>query len=199
MPEAASVPTTQLLAWMGGTEEEVMWAALDARYRPLIAAVAARLGLDPASAEDVAQETLLQLSRDLRAGKFDRGRGRLRSWMIGIARHRVIDAHRSNGARRAWRGSSAVEHVPTEAEVSRIWLDERRDTVLREALDALRSGTGVNDQSFRVFEMIATQRRSAPEVSAALGIKTEQVYVIKSRMTARLREEVERLTALYED
>ena len=96
--------TTQLLEALFGPGEEAVWREFDARYRPIIFAFARELGVAAEDAADVAQQTLTEFLRDYRAGKYDRRRGRLRAWIIGIARHRVLDTLRQRTRNQAVRG-----------------------------------------------------------------------------------------------
>ena len=91
-------------------------AGEDAKEDVAKAAVAA-----PEDAADVAQETLTDFLRDYRAGKYDRRRGRLRSWISGIARHRVLDTLRQRARNQATRGESAFDELPDDARLTAIW------------------------------------------------------------------------------
>jgi len=61
-------------------------------------------------------EVLLQF----KAGKYDRARGRLRSWIFGIARRRAADVVRAR-LRRPEGGDGALAFVEDEARVTREW------------------------------------------------------------------------------
>jgi RNA polymerase sigma-70 factor (ECF subfamily) len=50
-------------------------------------------------AEDVVQEALLSLWRT--APRYDRSRGSVRTWILGITHHRAVDALRRDGVRRS--------------------------------------------------------------------------------------------------
>ena len=82
--------TTALLEALLDPADDEVWQDFDRRYRPILIAFAQRLGLPD---EDAAQDTLTRFVRSYREGKYDRDRGRLRSWIIGIARHCIYDIH----------------------------------------------------------------------------------------------------------
>ena len=82
-----TLTTTQLLEGLADPANQAVWQVFDARYRPVLLAFARRLDLSAEDAADVAQEALTRFMTALREGRFDRDRGRLRSWMVGIARH----------------------------------------------------------------------------------------------------------------
>ena len=77
-------------------------AAFDAFYGQLSAAVygiARRVVRDPARAEEVTQEVFLDVWRQ--ATRFDRERGKARTWVLTMAHRRAVDAVRSSEAARA--------------------------------------------------------------------------------------------------
>src|SRR4051812_28967466 len=76
-------------------------------------------------AEDVAQEAFLAIWRS--GARYDRARGSVRTWVLGIVHHRAIDALRRNKVHDRRRGGddSVLERVQapedTPAEAARRW------------------------------------------------------------------------------
>jgi RNA polymerase sigma-70 factor (ECF subfamily) len=196
-PSARTTTTTQLLEALHDPSDEAVWRDFDARYRPIIYAIAQRLGLRPDDAAEIAQETLTEFVRDYRNGGYERGRGRLRSWIIGIARHRVTDALRQRAKRREMRGESAFEELPDDNRLVELWEAERERTILDLALKELRENTKTDEKTVRSFEMVAIEGVPAEAVAAETGMTVAEVYRVKNRITRRLREIVERLTQAY--
>lgn len=77
------------------------------RYAHLALGLASRMLNDRQSAEDVVQESFLQVWRYARS--YNPGRGSLRSWLLAIVHHRCIDALR----RRATRPKTVTWKVET--------------------------------------------------------------------------------------
>ncbi|MES2572891.1 MAG: sigma-70 family RNA polymerase sigma factor, partial [Verrucomicrobiota bacterium] len=67
------------------------WERFDARYRPLIVAVARKAGLGHAEVEDVVQETLIEVVRQMPSFRYDGSRGTFKGWLLTILRRRVLD------------------------------------------------------------------------------------------------------------
>lgn len=195
---ATDTTTTGLLEGLFDPAADDVWREFDGRYRPIIAGFARRVGMSEQDAADAAQETLTRFVRSYQAGKYDRGRGRLRSWLIGIARHVVADACASRAGRRQWRGSSAIVDLPDDDELSAVWESERRAAIIARALDELRQCSRTSEQSLRAFEMVAFEQRSPTDVAAALNMTRHDVYVAKHRISQRLRESAARLEQLYD-
>ncbi|MFN5663262.1 MAG: sigma factor, partial [Planctomyces sp.] len=66
------------------------WQDFTARYWPVLCGFALKLGLSEADAADAAQQTLADFLREFREGRYVRERGRLSSFILGIARNRVL-------------------------------------------------------------------------------------------------------------
>ncbi len=193
------VTTTALLSGLLDADNQKVWVEFDARYRPMIEAVAVKLGLIEADAADVAQETLTRFFREYRAGKYDRSRGRLRSWILAIVRYRVADIKRARLARRETRGESAIIHLPDGEELEAVWESERRRVLLWQALSELRESSQLSDRTMRAFELYVLQERSAEDVAEELNLTRHDVYMAKNRVAERLREILKRMEELFDD
>jgi RNA polymerase sigma factor (sigma-70 family) len=191
--------TSVLLAALHDPANQTVWEAFDARFRPILTAVAQHLGLNREDGAEVAQQTLVEFARDYRAGKYDRSRGRLSSWIIGIARHRVIDMQRRKGRRGEWRGESALANLADEQQLTQIWEAEQQRAIFNEALAELREKTRTSETTLHVFEQVALEGVPPETVSAESGLTVAEVYRVKNRITKRLREIVARITEVYEE
>lgn len=186
--EAERVTTTSmLLEGLRTFGNQTVWSDFDAHYRPIITGFARRFGIGAEAAEEVAQVTLSEFARDYRAGRYDRQRGRLSSWIIAIARHRIIDLQRARGRHAGVRGSSAIVHLPDEPELTQVWEQERDQAVFDRALHRLRAATRTEPHTLEVFTRVALAGESPAAVAAELNISRDQVYRIKNRITERLR------------
>ncbi len=190
--------TTQLLSDLQDTANSSAWSELDSRYRPLLVRLAGRLGLAGDDADELAQQTLTEFCRAYREGLYQRERGRLRAWLIGIARNTALSMRRRRGAVRVG-GNSALENLPDELEISGIWDREREQAIYEQAMAALRESTRTDAKTLLVFELYAIQGKPVDDVAAQCNVTVDMVYVIKNRLTKRLRELVAALTAAYDD
>jgi RNA polymerase sigma-70 factor (ECF subfamily) len=190
--------TTALLEGLLDPADEETWRAFDARYRPILIAFGRRLGLAPEDAADAAQETLARFVRSYRGGKYDRDRGRLHSWIIGIARNCVSDLRQRRAAHWQERGMSAIDNLPDRAALTRMWGEECEQELLRQGLVELRKQTKTDSGTIRAFEMLALGGRRPAEVAAELSITVNDVYLAKHRCLKRLRAILTRLEQLYE-
>jgi RNA polymerase sigma-70 factor (ECF subfamily) len=130
------VTDEELMALVLRRQEAALGAIYD-RYIRLVYAVALRITGDRETAEEVVQDVFQNVWQA--AGSFQPGVGSFVAWLMGITRHRAIDATRSKRERARAREQTLDDVRPTGEETS---LDREvaqrllRDAV-REALDAL--------------------------------------------------------------
>jgi len=197
--DTRTATTTQLLQKLHDPRQEAVWREFDDRYRPIICRLGRRFGLTDDDAADVAQETLTAFVRDYQAGKYDRGRGRLRSWIIAIARHRIYDAMRRRAIRREWRGESAICEVPDEGRLTAVWDAESERALFERAMTELREQTKISKKTIRAFEALVLEGLAAEAVAESFDLTVAEIYRIKNRVTKRLREIVARLESTYRE
>lgn len=197
MSEAFSaITTTRMLDSLKESMAGDTWRDFDARYRPILMGIARHSGLTEAEAEDASQQALVEFARDLRAGSYERGKGRLRAWLMGIARHRITDALR---ARKSHRGDSAISDAPDDAVITNAWDTEQRRLILDEALSRLKRESRTADRTMRAFELAAMRGMPAEAVAAECSMTVDDVYVAKNRVTGRLRAIVEEIASAYSE
>jgi RNA polymerase sigma-70 factor, ECF subfamily len=143
------------------------------RHADAAFSLAMRMCRQRSLAEDVVQESFLSLWRS--GARYDRNRGSVRTWTLGIVHNRAIDALR----RKAVRDRGVVsdegieERLParerTEAEFAR--RDEARE--LRDALE------GLPDEQSRVIELAYFGGMTHVEIAKMLD---QPVGTVKGRM-----------------
>lgn len=191
-PVSLVATTTELLEGLHQQGNRGAWDEFDRRYRPILVGFLRRMGLNENDAADVAQETLACFVQDYRAGKYNRQQGRLRSWLIGIARCRLADLRRAKGRRRELRGESAIGDVPDDADTESVWETEQRQFIFEQAVRELRQTSRFNERTIAAFERVVLRREAVDAVSAELGLSPQEIYNAKNRVVERLREIVKR-------
>lgn len=186
-----TVTSTALLLGLREPDNEPAWRQFCTRYEPMLLAVVRQAGLSDSDAHDVVQETLLAFVQAFRAGKFDRERGRLRSWLRGIAINE-LRAYWARARRREAQlatspsGANPADQIPDEHTLSDIFHREWERGVLAACLDEVRQE--VDAVTFAAFELYALEGRPAEEVAAQLRVTKNVVYISKTRVLARVRQ-----------
>ena len=200
-PDLGATTTTLLLDSLKDESNERVWVGFEGRYRPILQGVARRLGLPVEDAADVAQQTLFEFVRDYRLGKYKRGQGRLRTWILSIARNRSIDLLRARGRERrhaADTESITESNEPTLDAAESAWNMEEERTIYRQAYAELMQNSKTEPHTARVFQLIAERGMSSEAAAHECGVTVEQARLANHRMTRRLQEIVGRITQAYE-
>lgn len=179
-------------------EDAAAWEAIDARYRPVLIGFGMRLGLDADDAADAAQEALSRFALAYRNGGYDRERGRLGSWLLGIARNCIRDVRAATARKRAPCGQSALADLEDDHEAQSVWAAERDQHLLTEAMNSLRHESEFNDRTIRTFELLTVHGLAPKNVAQEMGVSMNEVYLAKHRCLKRLRAIVVQLTEAFD-
>jgi RNA polymerase sigma-70 factor (ECF subfamily) len=175
------------------TDEEA-WRAFVARYGARIYSWCSRWGLQEADCQDVTQNVLVELARQM--NRFDyRPAGSFRGWLKTIAYRAWCDFLTARSRTVPTNGDSAVlRELGTTAAMDDFLrrLDEECEReLLEEAMAHVR--LRVQPQTWEAFLLTAIEGKSGAEVAERLKMSVGSVLVARSRVQKHLQEEVRRL------
>jgi RNA polymerase sigma-70 factor (ECF subfamily) len=184
-----------LLVLLRQPDSPEAWSAFVRRYTPKLYAWCRQWKLQPADAEDVAQDVLHRLARHLRGFPYDPGRGHFRSWLKTLAQHAWSDL-RASRRRAGWgSGDPAVQQLLEEQvgpeDLAQALEPEFAVEVYEEAM--ARVQLRVSRPTWQAFRLLAVEGQSGAEVAARLKMTVAAVYMARSRVQQMLRKEVQKL------
>jgi RNA polymerase sigma-70 factor (ECF subfamily) len=189
---AATKPS--LLVRIRDANDRQAWAEFMEIYAPLLYGWGRKHGLQDADAADLTQEVLRIVVRQIERFAYDPGRGSFRGWLLTVARNQLRKA--LQGRRREPPGSGDTDHQqalearPAPAEAAD-WDREYQERLFDWAAAKVK-GRFV-ESTWRAFWQTAVEGQGAREVGEELGLSVGAVYIARSRVLARIKEEIGRL------
>jgi RNA polymerase sigma-70 factor (ECF subfamily) len=173
--------------------DEASWQRLVALYNPWIRDWLRRQGLGPADSDDLVQEVLLVLLRELPQFTHDLRRGAFRRWLRTVTLNRL---------RAFWRQRPALappgerERVLAQLEdpdsaLSVAWDREHNEHVVRRLVELLEGE--FEPSTWRAFRLVVLEGRPTAEAASVLGLSPVAVRIAKSRVLSRFRREIDGL------
>jgi RNA polymerase sigma-70 factor (ECF subfamily) len=166
-------------------------------YAPVVYGYARHHGLQDADAADLSQEVLRAVAGGVGRLKTDRPAGSFRAWLYSVAHHKLCDllGRRRHGVQGT--GDTAICQVlndqPAPEEDAALWRREFEQRAFAWAAEQVRPQ--VQPVTWQAFWLSAVEGRSGKEVAEALGMSVAAVYLAKSRVVARLKEQIQLIQA----
>jgi RNA polymerase sigma-70 factor (ECF subfamily) len=190
---------TRLKHW----DDQEAWQRFFDSYWRLIYEVARRSGLADAEAQDVVQDTVIAVAKQMPTFRYDPAVGSFKSWLRLITRRRVADHLRKRGRQPAVvepvpgdeERTSLIERVPEPGPgaFDRLWDEEWQRRLFDQALKRVKQR--VDARQFQIFDCYVLKQWSVEDVARVLKVTAGQVYLAKHRLAALLKDEVGRLEA----
>jgi RNA polymerase sigma factor (sigma-70 family) len=171
------------------------WRRLVELYQPLVTGWLRALGVQPADQDDLTQEVLTTLVRELPGFRHNLRQGAFRRWMRGIVLNRLRTFRRSRQpipvGSDPFLEQSLDRLEDPMSDLSRRWDEEHDQHVVRRLLELI--APEFEPATWRAFRMIVLEGKKTQEAATALGLSTNAVRIAKSRVLARFRQEIEGL------
>jgi RNA polymerase sigma-70 factor (ECF subfamily) len=163
------------------------WVRFVSLYTPLLLNWASRQGMQEADAQDVVQEVLFKLIRELPA--YERGDGQsFRGWLFRLTVNQCHDFRR-RVATRQLPGADGLSDVSDACRASEMQDAKDRAFLVRRALEVIRHD--FNETTWTAFTRLMMEGHSASDVAAELRTTANAVYLARHRVLTRLRQELE--------
>jgi RNA polymerase sigma-70 factor (ECF subfamily) len=168
------------------------WRRLVELYTPLLRQWLGRYGLQPSDVDDLTQEVLTVVVRELPGFEHNQRAGAFRRWLRTILVHRLRGFWRARQARPLAAGDSDLGQVLEQLEdpesgLSRLWDREHDRHVMGRLLEQIEPT--VTPNTWQAFRRVVLEGKDEEAVAAELGLSVNAVFIAKSRVLARLRRE----------
>lgn len=170
-----------LIARIRDHHDHEAWQAFTEVYGPLIYSFCRARRLQPADAADVTQEVLLRVAKAIQNFRYDQQVGLFRDWLARIV---------ANETSRLWTRKKDAQ-LPDGFEAPAMhtdWNDQFYHHITRAALR--RCQPRFAEQNWKIFLASWQQRISIADIAAKFDVSVDQVYVVRSRVLKRLRDEI---------
>ena len=179
---------------VANTENEAAWQRFFDLYAGFVFSIARSKGLNDTDADDIVQMVFADLARNLPSFKYDREKGRFRSYLAALVKWRVIDrlkAVRLDADLKADFMEEAKSAATTEDEDFEEceWQSAAMEETLR------RIKPEVRPEHYAAFVASAVEGQDTDVVTKLYGISRDSLYQIRKRLTVKLREKLAEVRA----
>jgi len=173
------------------------WQRFVDLYTPLLRDWLRRGSVQPQDVEDLLQDVFSVLVKELPRFAYEPERGRFRGWLRAILANRMRAFHRSRHSQPIATGASDFVQMAEQLEdphsdLSQLWNREHDRHVSRRLLELIKPE--FKSTSWQAFQRLTLDGVKPAEVAKELGISLNAVFIAKSRVMRRLRQEMQGLS-----
>jgi RNA polymerase sigma-70 factor (ECF subfamily) len=196
------IPTRQsLLGRLRDLGDEASWKDFFETYWRLMYRLALKAGCTDAEAQEVVQETVIEVCRKMPRFRYDPKRGSFKRWLLNLTRWRIVDQLRRR-QRQTHQVSldslddAAAEELETEMpvviqELEQTWEEEWQGNLLAAAVQRVKDQ--VDARQFQIFDLCVIQEWPVRSIVKTLKVSRGQVYLARHRVSSRIKRELRRL------
>ncbi len=196
------IPTRRtLLSRLKQWDDQESWQDFFNTYWKLIYGVALRAGLGETEAQDVVQDTVVSVARQMPNFKYDPALGSFKTWLLLITRRRINDHLRKQYRRikldepaaNETSQTARLERIPDPASIGlgTIWDEEWKRQVFDAAVQRVKAQ--VDAKHFQIFDCYVLKEWPVKDVAATFAVNANQVYIIKHRLASLIAGEIKKL------
>jgi RNA polymerase sigma factor (sigma-70 family) len=180
--------------------DQLRWQEFFDTYWKLIYSAARQSGLTDVEAQEVVQETVITVAKNIDQLKYDPAVGSFKGWLLQITRWRIADQFRKREPANAKRSRSTderltatIERVPDSriVDLDAVWEAEWKENLFEAAISRVKKK--IEPKQFQIFDCYVRKEWPAQKVAARLGVNVGQVYLVRHRVGALLKKEIRAL------
>jgi RNA polymerase sigma-70 factor (ECF subfamily) len=180
--------------------DQLRWQEFFDTYWRLIHSAARKSGLTDAEAQEVVQETVITVAKNIDKLKYDPAIGSFKGWLLQITRWRIVDQFRKREPGNTKRPRSAddrltatIERVPDSriVDLDAVWESSWKENLFEAAVARVKKK--IEPKQFQIFDCYVRKEWAAQKVAERLGVSIGQVYLARHRVGALLKKEIKAL------
>jgi RNA polymerase sigma factor (sigma-70 family) len=201
MKNTGSIATRRsLVERLADWGDQLRWQEFFDTYWKLIHSAARKSGLTDAEAQEVVQETVITVAKNIDKLKYDPAIGSFKGWLLQITRWRIADQFRKREPGNAKRPRSTddrltatIERVPDSqiVDLDEVWESSWKENLFEAAVARVKKK--IEPKQFQIFDCYVRKEWPAQKVAERLGVNVGQVYLARHRVGALLKKEIKAL------
>jgi RNA polymerase sigma factor (sigma-70 family) len=187
----APITRPSLLLRVRDAKDEAAWVQFVQIYTPLIYGYCRSRGLQESDAADVTQEVMRAVARAIARFEYDPQRGKFRNWLLTVVQSKLHNFLAQQQRQPALAGETTLQLAQDQnsaREEDDAWDAEYYRAVFTWAAERIRGE--FQESTWRAFWQTTIDECDGKEVAESLGMSVGAVYVAKSRVIARLKQEI---------
>ncbi|MGC8743107.1 MAG: sigma-70 family RNA polymerase sigma factor [Verrucomicrobiia bacterium] len=190
-----------LLSRLKNWEDSKSWKEFFEIYWGLIFNTALKMGCTEVEAEEVVQETMVAIAKNIKNFKCDPKAGSFKSWLMQQTCWKINDQLRKrrpnivsiNNPDNGLYDLSMEETLPDSncKSMESIWNEEWENTILEAALNRIKQV--VDPVQYQIFYLYSVKQEPVRKIAALFNINAGRVYLIKHRLGKLLKKEIKLL------
>ncbi|OQZ02008.1 MAG: hypothetical protein B6D36_13530 [Planctomycetes bacterium UTPLA1] len=163
------------------------WSAFFDLYAPLVFRVAKVQGLQDDDCEEIVQQVMVAVMRQIAEFEYRPDLGRFRDWLAQMTRHKIADLMKARSRSiLAAKASGSVACPDSFDPFEQMWERQWQRALLERSIEQARNQIG--PEVFQAFWLRVVDGWNGGDVADFLGISTSAVHVYKHRVVSLVRE-----------
>ena len=191
-----------LLERLRDLDDHGSWQEFFDTYWKLIYCAAVKGGLSDADAEDVVQETIIGIARNMENFRYQPEICSFKGWLMHVTRNRIIDH-----LRKAKPGKYSFVPLPTDTRTEDagalavdctaekifedLWDEEWKKNLVDAAMERVKRR--IAPEHYQIFYLHNVKGMPARDVGELLGASLPKVYVVRHRVARLIKNEIRML------
>jgi RNA polymerase sigma-70 factor (ECF subfamily) len=180
-------------------DDSASWEDFFLTYWSLIYGCAVKSGLSDATAQDIVQESIITVSKNI--AQYDPNKCSFKGWLYMIVRSRIIDQLRKRHRRLKCIPLTENENLPDASHhqdahlsgnaLEDLWEKEWQNSLLQIAIEKVKKRA--KPRQFQMYDLMVNKEWPATEVGKAMGVSESAVRKAKERIIAQIQHEVKNI------